>query len=579
MMRRQQARRRAPRALVLLASLLTLAALPGPPPAAAAGLGVAGDGWSAPMEMLLPDGFHMAPIHASLMPDGRVVLIGQEHSDAQMLATTVNRRGVSVLTPGPAAVTAAVTPVVPPMDAVEFPYGDWRVNDDLVCSGHTLMADGTLFTAGGTRTWSDGVTGQESVLGLQYATTFDGTTWRRVGADMVAVGSTGSTGRWYPTVTRLPDGRMLVTSGYDEVLPEGRGNLSTEIYSPGASSGSGTWQVASPMGATPFEILNSNYTHTFVLPTPVKGGDILMLGEPGVPALTSVASGSTWTVSAAYRPGSAAFQQQRLTTGGLWNPASAPDNGAASTLLPFRANNGDLGYANGSVLVAGGANATSWEQSADVYDPVADAWRPTLNLGVSRHDPSTVLLPDGRILVVGGESSDPNVTRAEYIDPANGFSVSLGSSDGREVRGYHSVALLLPDGSVLVGGGRDVNSATSAEKSSFRYLYPSYLFGPRPSIVSAPSQINLGMPFSVQTGGSVPAQVVLMGLGSMTHSFDMDQRSIQLSMGLVLPTAGGGGLAVVNGPASAQVAPPGDYMLFVLDANRVPSVARIVHLG
>jgi len=69
------------------------------------------------------------------------------------------------------------------------------------------------------------------------------------------------------------------------------------------------------------------------------------------------------------------------------------------------------------------------------------------------------------------------------------------------------------------------------------------------------------------------SEVVLMGLGSMTHAFDMNQRYIQLA------TPGQSASAVeVTGPADIQTAPPGYYMLFVLNESRVPSVARFVRV-
>ena len=65
-----------------------------------------------------------------------------------------------------------------------------------------------------------------------------------------------------------------------------------------------------------------------------------------------------------------------------------------------------------------------------------------------------------------------------------------------------------------------------------------------------------------------------MGLGSMTHSIDMNQRYVQLAV-----TDSGSGYLEVLTPADGMTAPPGDYMLFLLDENRIPSVARIVRLN
>jgi len=75
------------------------------------------------------------------------------------------------------------------------------------------------------------------------------------------------------------------------------------------------------------------------------------------------------------------------------------------------------------------------------------------------------------------------------------------------------------------------------------------------------------------------AEVVLIALGSMTHSIDMNQRYVQLHS-INIPIEGTNyGYIIFNGPENSRVAPAGDYMLFVLDENRVPSLAMMVHLN
>jgi hypothetical protein len=182
------------------------------------------------------------------------------------------------------------------------------------------------------------------------------------------------------------------------------------------------------------------------------------------------------------------------------------------------------------------------------------------------------------VLILCGAESDPNASHAEYVDPLSGFASSLGSSDGGEVRGYHNVALLLPNGSVLVGGGRDVDRDTTLEKSNFRYYYPYYVFADRPRITSAPAGLSVAQQFAVDSSGLAPTDVVLIGLGSMTHCFDANQRLVQLKLLQVSQLAAGRYRSTVLGPPSAQVAPPGYYMLFVLDGRRIPSEATIVQV-
>ena len=87
--------------------------------------------------------------------------------------------------------------------------------------------------------------------------------------------------------------------------------------------------------------------------------------------------------------------------------------------------------------------------------------------------------------------------------------------------------------------------------------------------------ITLGQSFNIQTGGELPAEAVLMGLGSMTHSFDMNQRYVELEITQSIPILSQH-ILTIEAPADDRVAPPGQYMLFVLDDDRIPSEARIV---
>jgi len=224
---------------------------------------------------------------------------------------------------------------------------------------------------------------------------------------------------------------------------------------------------------------------------------------------------------------------------------------------------------------------TPFEQRVDVYDPLF-GWRPSLDLGAPRHHPSTVELPDGRTLIVNGHDMDnggTSVQQAQYVDPADGFSVEAGVATSGVTRGYHSIALLLPDGRVLVAGGRDRDTKTSLEKPTYQIYSPDYLSRTRPVITAAPTDVGYGALFGIGVVGPVPTEVVLLGLGSMTHSFDSNQRSIELPMGAVPGTTGGPTLVVAGAPADAHVAPPGHYLLVVLGPDRTPSAARVVHIG
>jgi hypothetical protein len=132
-------------------------------------------------------------------------------------------------------------------------------------------------------------------------------------------------------------------------------------------------------------------------------------------------------------------------------------------------------------------------------------------------------------------------------------------------RGYHSTALLLPDGRVLSAGGEQTGA--SAEIYS-----PPYLFkGARPTITSGPSSVRYGQVFSVATPDAANiSQVTWIRLGSVTHSFNQNQRLNHLQFAQATG-------ADITAPAT-NLAPPGHYMLFLVNSNGVPSVAKIIQI-
>src|SRR5262249_34414910 len=139
-------------------------------------------------------------------------------------------------------------------------------------------------------------------------------------------------------------------------------------------------------------------------------------------------------------------------------------------------------------------------------------------------------------------------------------------------RGYHSFALLLPDGRVLSAGGQ-INSAGQANGSNAEIFSPPYLFkGARPTITSAPGSVAYNQTAFVGTTGSI-AKVTWLRLSAVTHSYNQDQRFLRLNF------TPGSGRVNVTFPSGANLSPPGYYMLFVLDGNGIPSVAKIVKIG
>jgi hypothetical protein len=230
-------------------------------------------------------------------------------------------------------------------------------------------------------------------------------------------------------------------------------------------------------------------------------------------------------------------------------------------------------YGNGKILIMGGGNPPN--ATAEVIDLTAatPAWRKVGSMASPRRQLNATLLPNGQVLVTGGTSGKgfdvitSPVLPAEVWDPQTENWTTLASQTG--YRGYHAVALLLPDASVLVAGG-DPNLATA------QVFSPPYLFkGPRPAISSAPAIVEYGSTFSVGTPDSTGiVQVTWLRLGSVTHAFNADQRFNNLGFTIASSTQ-----LSVTAPANPNLAPPGDYMMFAINGAGVPSVARFIRLN
>ena len=191
-----------------------------------------------------------------------------------------------------------------------------------------------------------------------------------------------------------------------------------------------------------------------------------------------------------------------------------------------------------------------------------------------RVEMNAVLLPTGKVLMVGGSANDEDGTTAsltaDLYDPTtNSFS---SAAPNVYPHLYHSTALLLPDATVVLSGG---NPQQGTFEPHIEIYQPAYLFNAdgtlatRPSLTAAPATVGYGQTFTVTSNGTI-AGAVLIREGAPTHAFDMSQRLVGLSF-----TTNGQTLTL-TGPPNGNVAPPGMYLLFLVNTNGVPSVGQVV---
>ena len=315
------------------------------------------------------------PVHSHVLPTGKVMIwpgqFGISGNDARLW--------------DPA--TATVSPLAKP-------------GYDIFCSGHAFLADGRLFVAGGHI--NDGV-------GLPNASMYDPFTNQWSSAPNM------NAGRWYPTATTLANGDVLVTSGsINSSMGE---NRLPEVF----QVGSGTWR-----DLTNAQISLDLYPRMHLAPN----GRVFNSAPSTVTRYLDTSGTGAWTVVANH------------------------------SVNVYRDYAPSVMYDNGKVLVMGGGDPPT--NTAEVIDLNAGspAWRSVPSMAFARRQHNATILPDGKVLVTGGTSGpgfnnfDTAVFAAEMWDPATENWSTMASQQFFRV--YHSGAVLLPDGRVLTVGGDNV---------------------------------------------------------------------------------------------------------------------------
>src|SRR5580704_10117630 len=401
---------------------------------------------------------------------------------------------------------------------------------DMFCNGMATLADGRVFIAGGTTQYDPFHGDLRSAIYDPATNTFTNT-------------QSMAHGRWYPTTTQLSDGRILTFSGLNESSST---NNAVEFYTVGSG-----WSTQYTANWTP-----PLYPWMHLLPN----GNIFYSGASAT--------------SRMFNPNTKAWTTVANTNSGALRTYGS------SLLLPLTPANG---Y-DPRVMILGGGVPTA-VATTEIIDLGArsPAWQWGPDMSQARVEMDAVLLPTGKVLALAGSSTDEDAStaslNADLYDPdTNSFS-----SAGKNTypRLYHTVSLLMPDATVWLAGS---NPSSGVYEQHMEIYKPAYLFtrdannnvvpAARPTIASAPGNINWNAQFAVSTPDAANiATAVLMRLGSSTHAFDLEARLVGLNF------TAGSGMLTVAGPPNANIAPPGYYMLFLLNSQGVPSVAKILLLN
>jgi hypothetical protein len=435
---------------------------------------------------------------------------------------------------------------------------------DLFCSGHAFLSNGELLVVGG---GGGGPGAASSIQGWRYDPV--GQSWTQTG-DM-------TTKRWYPTAVMLGDelgptglsGRVLVAGGTG-----GTGGM--EIYSEATNSFTPV-TVNGPIT----KHFNQTYPGLHLLP----GGELFY-------APTGFANCSTGSAGG-YADGPSAyftFDAPQGSNSGHWTEVSSPpiDRAKGMSALILQPS-----YPFVRVVAVGGgpAGTNSTAQTINL-STLSPSWGPTTTIpdGRPRINVNTVLLPDSTLLVCGGLQSSPYPTW--IYNPNAVVNAWRAMDENHRPRHYHSCALLLPSGKVMMAGGASSGGCSLSVENSIEVFSPPYLFNPdgtpaaRPVIDSvngqAPGpganlQVHHGATFTVETPQAADiAKVVFIRPMAVTHQTDSEQKIIHMPF----HATGANQLSVTapNGSGPHAMAPRGYYMLFLLNGSGVPSEGKFVHL-
>jgi hypothetical protein len=389
--------------------------------------------------------------------------------------------------------------------------------------------------------------------------------------------------RWYPTAVALADGDLLISSGVSRLIYNysGQNVQATEIYD--ADEEKVKLNAESANTSLPL------FPRLHLLPdgNVFYGGVGQMWGPFG-----QAVDEALWAFHKIYDP-----KEKTWTVSGMGSYGAR--SGSFSVLMPLKPP-----YKEATILVGGGTLGSSpgsyvandFTEFVTVKDGASSSVEgPPLT--TRRWYSSGVLLPDGNVVAVSGADRDEVVlpgseTPVKQPEMFNGKEWVPLANAGR-VRTYHNSAILLPDGSILVGGHSPINTGYGAKGDntaeavtgtnnlkdpSLEILKPPYLFrGARPKITRVQSGVKWGESFDIGVKKADGVKkVVLSRLPTVTHITDADQRSVELDF-----DKSGGGLTA-KAPPNGKVAPPGHYYLWVLrDGGKglTPSKARIVHVG
>jgi Domain of unknown function (DUF1929) len=455
-------------------------------------------------------------------------------------------------------------------DAVERLIVPVFTSFDVFCCGHAFLGDGRLLVAGGTDRYTQDVQHPHDGhwSGERRAVVYRPTTrsFAEVASMGFEPGKTVGGGRWYPSLCTLPTGEVLAVGGHPSVDDSRHNNDRPERYQPFTDR----WTMLASITTVVTE--TDVYLRLHVL----RDGTVFVSSPPLVPIKETHHCVAIDPMSGV-----------RRDVCGLPDDDYSDYNHAA-VLLPLTPRDG---Y-RPRVLVCGGRIS----QLIDLGQAVP-AWTTVPRSGGTaskdRRHGTVTILPTGDLLMNGGDGVMEPEFYATPLDHAFGapsYTRGVGAwttiaEPAAVPRNYHSTALLMPDGRVWTAGGNletlDISTSQplappGPEQEKIEIFDPPYPVGDRSVITACPRVVAYSEEFGVDTPQARHIRsVTLLRCGSSTHAFNWDQRCVFLEF-----RAESEGRLLVTAPPNGAVAPPGAYMLFLVDeVGRPCQYATFLRLG
>jgi Domain of unknown function (DUF1929) len=446
-----------------------------------------------------------------------------------------------------------------------YRHGIWNPNgsfgstntlsDDLFCCGMASLASGNVLLAGGTLEFDyQTLNGKWHGAKCAYEVNFS--------SGSIGTRTEMAHGRWYPTCVTLPDGKVFVVQGWDEY---GCDNKLPEFYDPDTKS----WQIKlSPSGSSNYCVGSCATAYYPEAGSLCYGPGAIPLPLSLYPRMHLMPSGLIASVGYA--------NQDRVydpnTGKWLWSGPNIVRHYGASVLLPLE----NTDTEKGKILICGGS-----PNSADPSTNTAEIVAPSGTNGLSRRSVqsmqyarkhiSPVILPTGQIVIFGGnlQTSKSPVLYPEMFEPkTESWTVWPAATVPRL---YHSVGLLLHDGRVWTAG---TTIGQTPKEPRIEIFKPWYISETRPTISGQITGGSYGGTITIPTPNAAAiTKVSLVKTSAMTHHYNTDQRLIWLQISGTI-----GSSITVKAPINNKLAPPGYYLIHVLNGAGVPSIGTYIKI-